>query len=312
MSKRLLAAAGVAAACVLVACGGGSGTGGVAASAPSGGTGGSSTSSASNSSNSSSSSSSANSQAPEASPVVSSAPVGYRLVWADEFNGSGAPDPKKWGYDTGANSYSVKNGEAQYYAANRLENVHQDGGYLHITARKEDMTGWPSYQDQHYSAGRIYTKGLASWTYGFFEIRARMTCASGLWPAIWTLGTTGGWPAGGEIDILEAPGATPVARGTIHNDAYKKGDGDKMTISDGCTAFHNYQMKWTADAIEISVDNVVYKTYTNAHTTTGQWPFDKAQYLLLNMAMGGWSGVVDEAALPRDFLIDYVRVYQKN
>jgi len=315
MRKRVLAMAGVSSVLLLAACGGqtpapvasgsvnaASGAKLVAVVAAA----------ASSSSTSSSASSAASSSS--AAPVNSAyVPAGYKLIWNDEFSTDGAPDPKKWGYDAWANYYDVSNGEKQYYAANRLQNAHVQGGYLYITAKKEDLTGWPSYQGQHYSSARLWTYAHEAWTYGFFEVRARMPCGAGSWPAIWTLGTNASWPKGGEIDIMEQLGRTPsTIYGTVHDSAYPQpGVGSTKTVLDACSNFHDYQMTWTADRIDIGIDGVVYQSYFNNHTTTDQWPFNSPQYLLLNVAMGGWGGTIDDTSLPSSMLVDYVRVYQK-
>ena len=129
------------------------------------------------------------------------------------------------------------------------------------------------------------------------------------------LGDGGSWPADGEIDIMEQLGKDPnTIYGTIHDTSNQahNGDGAHTSVSDACGSFHNYELTWTADKIEIGVDGVVYQTYVNAHTGKDQWPFDEKQYLLLNLALGGsWAGPVDDGALPESMVVDYVRVYQK-
>lgn len=247
---------------------------------------------------------------PVNSPYV---PQGYSLVWNDEFEGSGLPNFRKWNFDTIANTYDVANGELQYYAAERKENIFVKDGNLNIVARKEDMVGYPNYQGQHYSSARIQTRDLAKWTYGYFEVRAKIPCGAGTWPAIWTLGANGRWPTFGEIDIMEHVARTPdQVYGTIHNAFSPKGIGSKTRVADVCDSFHVYQMTWTKDKIDIAVDGTVYDTYTNNHTDHNQWPFDEPEYFVLNLTMGGaWGGPVDDSALPQALVIDYVRVYQK-
>lgn len=294
MRKYLAIAAAAATVASVAACGG-------ASSGASGGGGGGVSSSSSSSSIS----------------ITNSAwvPAGYSLVWNDEFSGTGLPDATKWVDDTTANTYTAGNGELQYYTAADLDNQTVTGGQLHITARKEDMTGSPNYMGQHYSSARIVTRGKADWTYGFFDVRAKMPCGAGTWPAIWTLASGGTWPTDGELDIMEQLGRDPnTIYGTVHDDFNQAhfGDGNSVAVTDACGTFHNYEMTWTADKVEIAVDGVVYSTYTNAHTGHAQWPFTAPQYLLLNLALGGsWAGPVDDTALPREFVVDYVRVYQK-
>ncbi|GGZ36043.1 glycoside hydrolase family 16 protein [Asticcacaulis endophyticus] len=243
------------------------------------------------------------------------APAGYKLVWADEFTADGLPDPANWSDDTHANKSGWYNNELQYYSANRPENARQDGGKLIITARKEQLKDMADYGGQAYSSARLISKGKRAFTYGFFDIRARMPCGKGTWPAIWMLGETAGWPDGGEIDIMEHVGKDPeTIHGTVHNrsTAGTFGKGSSIHMPDACSAFHDYQIEWTADKIDFFVDGRKYHTYKNEGTGAAQWPFAKAQYLLLNLAIGGaMAGEVDDAVLPAEFHIDYVRVYQK-
>ena len=139
---------------------------------------------------------------------TSNAPADYSLVWADEFDKDGLPDPKNWVYDTEANRSGWYNNELQYYAVERLENSRISAGNLVITARKEKLESASDYGGQQYSSARLITRGKASWTYGFFDVRAKLPCGAGTWPAIWMLGTAGAWPAAGEIDIMEQVGGS--------------------------------------------------------------------------------------------------------
>lgn len=249
-------------------------------------------------------------------PTPGDVPAGYTLVWADEFAVNGLPDATKWRYDTEANATGWYNNELQYYAAARLENSRISDGTLRITARKEALTGAADYGKQAYTSARLITRGKASWTYGFFEVRAKLPCGRGTWPAIWMLGANGDpWPANGEIDIMEQVGMKPTEiTGTIHTAATAGtfGKGGMRQLPDACTAFHNYQLTWTADHVVIGIDNVAYFTYNNPGTGKAAWPFDGPQYLLLNLAIGGdMAGAVDDSIFPRQFEIEHVRVYQK-
>ena len=252
-------------------------------------------------------------------PLTATAPTdvpgGYELVWADEFDGEGLPDPEKWAWDTHANSIGWYNNELQYYAAERPENARVEDGRLIITARKESLQDRADWGGQGYTSARLITKGKAEWTYGFFELRAKLPCGAGSWPAIWTLGATQGWPDGGEIDIMEHVGNTPEdVFGTIHNrsTAGTFGDGDSIKVEDACDAFHDYQMVWTHDTITIAVDGTPFHRYRKDGSGSAQWPFDKPQYLLLNLAIGGqMGGEVHDAIFPARFEIEHVRVYQK-
>ena len=242
-------------------------------------------------------------------------PAGYSLVWNDEFNGTGLPDAGKWVYDTEANLTGWYNNEEQYYAVRKTEYSRQQDGRLFITARKASLSSEPDWGGQVYTSARLITRGKASWTYGFFEIRARMPCGQGTWPAIWMLGTADNWPDSGEIDIMEHVGMYPdTVSATIHtrSTAGTSGNGAELKVADACTAFHNYQATWTADRIVFAVDGKPYHSYGNKGTGAASWPFNKPQYLLLNLAIGGeMAGWVDPAVLPRSFEVDYVRVYQK-
>ena len=248
-------------------------------------------------------------------------PAGYTLVWSDEFDKPGAPDAKKWRYDTSRNKEGWYNNELQYYAANRRENVRVEGGNLVIEARKERLSSMPDYGGQEYSSGKLVTSGVADWQYGYFEIRAKLSCGKGMWPAIWMLGTDGstGWPALGEIDIMEMVAWDPTTiHGTIHTKAYNHvahtQRGAKTTVADTCGAFHTYQLDWNADRIIIGVDGHAYMRFDNDHKGNHDaWPFASPQYLILNVAVGGWGGQqgVDAAAFPSKMEVDYVRVWQK-
>lgn len=265
---------------------------------------------------------------PQATPPVAPAPVtpatggvpaGYMLVWSDEFESVGEqlPNNSKWAYDTSRNSAGWYNDEKQYYASNRLQNAKLSGGKLVITARKEDLSTAPDWGGQHYTSARLFTKGKASWTYGFYEVRAKLPCGAGTWPAIWSLGAwTDVWPLQGEIDIMEQTGGDKTRTlGTVHTQSGSGGNGStgSTQVTDACGTFHNYQMTWTAQSINFSVDGATYRTaYTNPMTGVNAWPFDQPQYLLLNLAIGGTlGGTIDDRIFPVTFEIDYVRVYQK-
>jgi beta-glucanase (GH16 family) len=241
-------------------------------------------------------------------------PKGYKLVWSDEFDKPGLPDAAKWGYDTGRNSAGWNNNELQYYTAQRLENARVENGQLIITARKERLTNASDYGGQSYTSARLLTRGKAAWTYGFFEVRAMLPCGLGTWPAIWTLGTGGSWPDDGELDIMEQVGSNP---GRIFGTTHTKlsggiGIGGDTNLPNACTAFHNYQMTWTADHIMFGIDDINYFEFKkNNNTPYSAWPFDKPQYMILNLAIGGnLGGPVDDNIFPVSMKIEHVRVYQ--
>ncbi len=124
-----------------------------------------------------------------ATPAAAAPPPGYHLVWSDEFDSGAAPDPHKWSYDTQANAQRWWHDEAEYYSANRPENARIENGHLVIEVRREDLKRMKDYAGQHYSSARLITRGKAEWTYGFFEIRAKLPCNRGGWPAIWLVGS---------------------------------------------------------------------------------------------------------------------------
>lgn len=241
------------------------------------------------------------------------APAGYRLVWADEFDRDGLPDPARWVYDTERNRLGWYNNELQYYAAARFENTLVSGGRLRITARRESLSSAPDWGGQRYTSARLITRGKAQWTYGFFEIRAKLPCGRGTWPAIWTLGSGGTWPDDGEIDILEQVGSNPSrVFGTVHTlQSGGNGTGAAIQVPDACTAFHDYQLHWTRDEISIGMDGNVYYRYANPRSGRNTWPFDAPQFLLLNIAIGGTlGGAVDDSIFPVTMEVEHVRVWQ--
>jgi beta-glucanase (GH16 family) len=250
------------------------------------------------------------------SPTATATPApaasgAWTLVFADEFDAPGAPDPAKWGYEIGY----VRNDEKQYYTS-RTENVHVEDGSLVIEARREP------YQGYAYTSASINTRRLFEFRYGRVEVRATLPTGRGTWPAIWTLGTSidqVGWPACGEIDVMENVGFEPTrVYGTIHTAAYNHvagtARGGNVTVASPWETFHVYAMEWYPDRIDIFVDGARYFTFRNEGTGTRTWPFDKPQYLLLNLAIGGaWGGQqgVDDALFPHRYVVDYVRVYQR-
>ncbi len=238
------------------------------------------------------------------------------LAWSDEFDINGLPDSKKWSYDTEGNATGWGNNELQYYTASRLKNAEVKDGYLHITAHKEDYEGFS------YTSARLVTRQKGDWLYGRVEVKAKLPDGRGMWPAIWMLPTDwqyGGWPASGEIDIMESVGYDPYKIvGTVHTEAYNHSIGTQKgattTVQTCYSDFHVYALEWEPAEIRIYVDELLYFTFRNEGTGYKTWPFDKRFHLLLNVAVGGnWGGAqgVDDAIFPRTMVVDYVRVYQK-
>lgn len=228
------------------------------------------------------------------------------LVFSDEFNTNGPPDPTKWGYDIGTGSGGWGNNELQYYT-NRPENAIVQGGVLKINAIKE------SYLGSAYTSARLLSKNKYSFKYGRIEVRAKFPTGVGTWPAAWMLGdniNTVGWPACGEIDIVEHLGRDlNKIYGTLHYPGRSGGNADGATIMipDATTAFHTYAVEWSATSIKIYVDTQLYHTVANSTAI----PFNQNFFILLNMAMGGnFGGPVDPAFTNATYEIDYIRVYQ--
>jgi beta-glucanase (GH16 family) len=254
-------------------------------------------------------------------PEPDHAPDGYVLVFSDEFTIDGPPDPAKWDYDTHRNKAGWYNDEAQYYARARAENSRVEGGVLIIEARQEKLNrhDFADLGGQKYTSARLMTKGRAAWTYGFYEIRAKLPCGVGTWPAIWMLPEKDGfkWPDDGEIDIMEHVGFAPgEVNQTVHTKAQNHilGTEDlvKTQVPTACGAMHRYQLLWTPDYMVMSVDDVPRFGLVN-NGDPAIWPFDQPMHLLLNIAVGGgWGGQkgIKDAAFPATMEVDYVRVYQ--
>ena len=235
---------------------------------------------------------------------------GMKLTWAEEFDYAGLPDPAKWGYETGF----VRNRESQYYTEKRPENARVEDGKLIITARKEPWEGG------QYTSASINTWGKFEFTYGRMEVRAKLPQGRGTWPAIWTLGINRrevGWPACGEIDIMEFVGFEPnVVYANVHTKDYNHskgtGRGSKIETPKPYENFHIYAVEWHKDRMDFYFDDQKYFTCTRKGEGIGEWPFDAPQYLLINLAIGGaWGGRqgIDDAIFPVEYQVDYVRYY---
>jgi beta-glucanase (GH16 family) len=239
-------------------------------------------------------------------------PAKWKLVWSDEFDRGKVPNPKNWNYEKGF----VRNGEAQFYTADRRENARIEGGRLVIEARKDN------WQGNRISSASLTTSGKRSFLYGRIEARAKIPTGRGTWPAVWMLGEnigSVGWPKCGEIDILENVGYEPRRiHANIHVDAYNhtKGTGKGNNIDGGepWKQFHTYAVEWYPDRMEFFYDDLRYFVYRKERSDPAVWPFDQPHFLILNLAIGGaWGGNkgIDEALLPHRYEIDYVRHYQR-
>jgi len=240
-----------------------------------------------------------------------------RPVWQDEFNGR-ALDLRKWRYDTSRNKVGWFNGEQQYYSAG--QNLRLKEGKLIISARHEtlDPAKFPDWGGQHYTSAKIVSKG-SGWTYGFFEVRAKLPCARGTWPAIWMLPVNmKKWPDDGEIDIMEHVGSNPhEVVASLHtklfNHVLKTQRSAQLKLPTSCSALHRYQLDWRPDSITIGVDDRAYMRVRNDQPGgKGAWPFDTPFEMILNLAIGGdWAAAkgIDDAAMPQRMEVDYVRVW---
>ena len=243
----------------------------------------------------------------------------WKLVWSDEFDYNGLPDEKKWDYDVGGHGWGNK--ELQFYTARRQENARVEDGHLIIEARKE------SWEGRDYTSARLVSRGKGDWTYGRFEVSARLPSGRGTWPAIWMLPTGwsyGSWPSSGEVDIMEHVGFDPdVIHTSIHTRAYNHTINTQKTaqlkLSNSRSEFNVYAVEWTPEEIRGFVNDQQFFTFRNERLTDPaadyrQWPFDKPFHLLLNLAVGGgWGGQqgVDPTIWPQRLEIDYVRVYER-
>ena len=226
------------------------------------------------------------------------------LFWSEEFNVNGAPDPAKWGYDLGAGGWG--NAELEYYT-NRTDNAIVQDGVLKIKAMKENYSG------SAYTSARLLSKGKLDFTYGKVEIRAKIPAGVGTWPAIWMLGSNidqAGWPACGEIDIMEHVGKTlNTIYGTLHYPGRSGGnaDGSTKVIANATTEFHIYTLDWTVAAIKIYADNILVHSVANSNAI----PFNHNFFLVLNLALGGnFGGPIDPAFTNATMEVDYIRIYK--
>lgn len=249
-------------------------------------------------------------------------PGEYELVWADEFAYEGLPDPERWDYDTYRNAEGWWNDELQYYAASRPKNARVENGHLIIEVHRELLNeeDYPDWGGQNYTSTRLLTRDIAAWKYGYIEVRAKLPCGKGLWPAIWTLPEgRSRWPDDGEIDIMEYVGhdpnrfhATVHTRGSNHTKGQHFGAG--FWSRTACGGFHTHSLHWTPDRILIAVDGKPYFHYPKEDKRYRYWPFDRPHHLILNIAVGGWGGRkgIDPEAFPARMEVDYVRVYQRS
>ena len=241
----------------------------------------------------------------------------WTLTWSDEFEGYKV-DTSKWTFDIG--NWGWGNNELQYYAENRAENARIENGQLIIEARKNDM-------GQKWTSARLTTRGKISFLYGKIELRAKVPREKGNWAAGWTLGDDYmdelSWPYCGEIDILESVGyevndetGDGIAHATVHTPAYYFKINNQISstreVKNIAGDFHTYAVEWTPSEIRGFVNDEHYYTY-DKNANEKEWPFNKPQNIILNLAMGGgWGGAqgMDSSVNSQKFIIDYVRVFE--
>ena len=232
------------------------------------------------------------------------------LVFSDEFDYQGEPNPEHWNYETGGGGWG--NNELQTYTDSR-DNSYVTNGTLKIHARKSLTGVWTS--------ARMVTSGKVSWKYGKFEIRAKLPHGVGTWPAIWMMpqnSVYGTWPKSGEIDIMEHVGYDPgIVHGSVHTEAFNHKDGTQKSgsveVPDAQVQFHVYGIEWTPDEIKWFVDGEQYYSFSNLQISYKEWPFDQPFFLILNIAIGGdWGGAqgIDPNLEEAIMEVDYVRVYK--
>jgi len=243
------------------------------------------------------------------------------LIWSDEFDYEGSPDIDKWHHQTIApNNGSWWNGELQHYT-DRLENSYVNNGTLKIKAKKEQYEFDDS--SKSYTSARLNSK--FSFRYGRIDVRAKLPKGAGTWPAIWTLGANineignyfgdqfgnVGWPACGEIDIMEQNGWNKNnVIGHLHwedNSGQYKNQGGTKSIENSYDEFHTYSLVWDSSKISILLDD---NTFFNMANTSNN-PYDNDHYLLINIAVGGNLGGDVPSNFSEEIMeIDYVRIYQ--
>jgi beta-glucanase (GH16 family) len=248
-----------------------------------------------------------------------------KLVWSDEFNENGKPNPQNWVFENGF----VRNEEFQWY---QPDNAFCENGFLIIEGRRERKPN-PNYDPTsndwkkkrefiEYTSSSLKTVGLHSWQYGRFEMRARIETRPGLWPAFWTLGNEGEWPRNGEIDIMEfyrGKLLANVAWGTKTRWVAKWDSATKTIESfndpDWSKKFHVWRMDWDKNEIKLYVDDILLNTTDLKTTINGDDgktnPFHQPHYILVNLAIGGQNGGDPSSTpFPTRYVVDYIRVYQ--
>lgn len=238
------------------------------------------------------------------------------LLWSEDFDGAAGslPDPTRWSIDVGGTGWG--NEELQRYT-DSPDNVQLDGdGHLAITALPDTSGASCWYGPCRYTSARITTLGHYDVRYGRLEARMKLVSGQGIWPAFWTAGSNieqVGWPAAGEIDVMEHLGSEPYrVHGALHGPDYDTlSDFDLPDGEAVADDFHTYAVEWNADSISWLVDGHRYHVEQLGDRGQPGAAFGLPHYLLLNLAVGGrWPGAPDPAlTFPRTMLVDWVRVY---
>ncbi|GAA0802677.1 hypothetical protein Sya03_03940 [Spirilliplanes yamanashiensis] len=260
------------------------------------------------------------SAAPPPAPSPSATrPAERTLTWSDEFNAAAGtgPDRARWNFDTGSHGWG--NRQLEYYTTSTRNAVHDGAGHLVITAREENPGGaWCPYGYCRYTSARLVTNGTFAQLYGRFEARMRLPYGQGVWPAFWMLGDDFdevGWPASGEIDVMENVGKEPnTVYGTVHGPGYSAADGVAGSAKAAAPLskdFHTYAVEWSPGLIVFLLDGVEYHRVTPADVGGDRWVFDKPYHLLLNLAIGGaWPGAPNASTVfPQTLTVDWIRVW---
>ena len=253
-------------------------------------------------------------------------PITWNLVWSDEFDGAAGAsvDPAKWSFDLGdgcPGNCGWGNNEKEFYT-NATDNVSLDGqGHLAIVARSAPALNLSCYYGPcQFTSAKITTRGKMNAAPGRVEARIRIPAGQGLWPAFWMLGndfSTLGWPAAGELDIMENKGSAPnTSSSAIHGPGYFGNTpfAHANTIGPGTLAddYHVYAVEWDAEAAHFFVDGTLHYVVLRADIQRyGTSILDKPYFVILNLAVGGnFDGDPQSAAIfPATMLVDYVRVY---
>lgn len=239
----------------------------------------------------------------------------WTMVYGDEFNTDGKPDPAKWTVEARPKGWI--NGEQQVYTDTTHDNAQIRNGQLIITGKRDYPTGDSTAP---WSSARVISQNKMDFKYGKVEVRAKLPRARGSWPAIWLMPTSsayGAWPRSGEIDIMEHVGNNfGTVLSTVHTQNNNWTNGGHLSatkkIMDADSVFHVYALEWSPDSLRFTYDGVKCYTYVNPHTDWKDWPFDQKFHVILNVAIGGgMGGSITPADWPDSMTIDYVRIYQK-